>query len=74
MPPKCAVEAVKSAEECILQIGEYNNIIKWRESMQTVVTELYGIVGMFFTTDVRYELPRSAIKHPEASASEDSTY
>ena len=28
---------------------------------------------MFFTTDVRYELPRTAIKYPEASASEDST-
>ena len=73
MPPKRAVEAVKSTEECILQIGKFNNIIKWRESMQTIVTELYGIVGMFFTTDVRYELPRTAIKYPEASASEDST-
>ena len=73
MPPKRAVEAVKSTEECILQIGKFNNIIKWRESMQTIVTELYGIIGMFFTTDVRYELPRNAIKYPEASASEDST-
>ena len=61
MPPKRAIEAVKSAEECILQIGKFNNIIKWRESMQTIVTELYGIVGMFFTTDVRYELPRTTI-------------
>ena len=73
MPPKCAVEAVKSAEECILQIGKFNNIIKWRESMQTIVTELYGIIGMLFTIDVRYELPRNAIKYPEASASKDST-
>jgi hypothetical protein len=73
MPPKRAVEAVKSTEECILQIGKFNNIIKWRESMQTIVTELYGIVGMFFTTDVRYELPRTAFKYPDESESEDST-
>ena len=73
MPPKRAVEGVKSTEECILQIGKFNNIIKWRESMQTIVTELYGIVGMFFTTDVRYELPRTILHYPDASSSEDST-
>ena len=73
MPLKCAVEAAKSTEECILQIGKFSNIIKWRESMQTIVTELYGIVGMFFTTDVRYELPRTAFKYPNVSESEDST-
>ena len=73
MPLKCAVEAAKSTEECILQIGKFSNIIKWRESMQTIVTELYGIVGMFFTTDVRYELPRTITKYPDESESEDST-
>ena len=73
MPPKRAAEAVKSTDECILQIGKFNNIIKWRESMQTIVTELYGIVGMFFTTDVRYELPRTITKYPDESESEDST-
>ena len=41
--------------------------------MQTIVTELYGIVGMFFTTDVRYDLPRAALNYPDASSSEDST-
>ena len=41
--------------------------------MQTIVTELYGIVGMFFTTDVRYELPRTILHYPDASSSEDST-
>ena len=41
--------------------------------MQTIVTELYGIVGMFFTTDVRYELPKNIIQYPDASSSEDST-
>ena len=56
MLSKRAVEALKSTEECTLQYGKHNNIIKWREYMQTVLTELYGIVGMFFTTNVRYEL------------------
>ena len=69
MPLKCAVEAAKSTEECILQIGKFSNIIKWRESMQTIVTEL----GMFFTTDVRYEVPRTAFKNLDESESEDST-
>ena len=69
MPQKCAVEAAESTEECILQIGKFSNIIKWRESMQTIVTEL----GMFFTTDVRYELPRTAFKNLDESESEDST-
>ena len=73
MPPKRAIEALKSTEECILQFGKFNNIIKWRESMQTIVTELYGIIGMFFTTDVRYELPRNIIHYPDASSSENST-
>ena len=41
--------------------------------MQTIVTELYGIVGMFFTTDVRYELPSTILHYPDASSSEDST-
>ena len=31
------------------------------------------MVGMFFTTDVRYKLPRTAIKYSEAFASEGST-
>ena len=41
--------------------------------MQTIVTELYGKVEMFFTTDVRYELPRTAFTYPDESKSEDST-
>ena len=41
--------------------------------MQTIVTELYGIVGMFFTTDVRYELPRSILDFSDGSSSEGST-
>ena len=41
--------------------------------MQTIVTELYGKVEMFFATDVRYELPRTAFTYPDESKSEDST-
>ena len=74
MPPKRAAEAFKSTEECTLQYGEHNNIIRWREHMQTVVTELYGIVGMFFTTNVRYELPRISYRdYPADSSSENSS-
>ena len=71
MPPKRAVEALKSAEECILQHGKHGNVIKWREHMQTIVTELYGIVGMFFTTGVRYELPKLSDSSSESSDESD---
>ena len=41
--------------------------------MQTIVTELYGIVGMFFTTGVRYELPKLSYEdYPSNSSSESS--
>ena len=71
MPPKRVPEAVKSNEECILQHGKHNNIIKWKELMQTIITELYGIVGMFFITNERYELPRVSYRdYPVDSSSE----
>ena len=74
MPPKRAVEAAKSTtEECILLIGKNNNIIKWRENMQTLVKELYRIVRMLFTTNLRYELLKNLIKYLDGSSSEDST-
>lgn len=74
MPLERAVEASKSTEECILQYGKHNNVIKWREHMQTIVTELYGIVGMFFTTNVKYEFPRSSSRdYPAESSSESSS-
>ena len=70
-----AVEALKSTEECTLQYGKHSNIIKWREHMQTIVTELYGIVGMFFTTNERYELPKASHRdYPSDSSSESSEY
>ena len=73
MPPKRAAEAFKSTEECTLQYRKFYNIIKWREHMQTVVTKLYGIVGMFFTTNVRYELPRVSYRDCPADSSSESS-
>ena len=58
MPPKRLPEVVKSTEECMLFYGKHNNVIKWKKHMQTMVTELYGIIGMFITTNKRYQLPR----------------
>ena len=74
MPPKRAVEDLKSTEVCMLQYGKNNNTIKWKEHMQTMATELYGIVGMFFTTNVRYEQPRITYRdYPPDSSSESSS-
>ena len=72
MPPKRAPEAVKSAEECMLLYGKHNNVIKWKEHMQTIVTELYGIIGMFFTTNERYELPRTSMRDYPVDSDEES--
>ena len=42
--------------------------------MQTIATELYGIVGMFFTTNERYEQPRLSYRdYPADSSSESSS-
>ena len=75
MPSKHVPEAAKSAEECMLLYGKHNNVIKWKEHMQTMVTELYGIIGMFFTTNKRYQLPRVSYadysSESESSESED---
>ena len=73
MPPKRAVEASKSTEECTLHYGQNSNIIKWREHMQTIATELYGIVGMFFTTNMRYEQARLTYRDDPADSSEESS-
>ena len=73
MPPKRAVEAVKITEECILQFGKTTNVIKWREHMQVMATELYGIVGMFFTTNMRYELPKHSYRDQPMNSSKESS-
>ena len=75
MPAKRAAEATKSADECILQYGKTNKIIKWREQMQTIVAELYGIIGMFFTKNERYILRTVYYRNypvESSSESEDS--
>jgi hypothetical protein len=58
MPPKKAVAVPKEPAECILRYGKSNNVIQWAEEMQTATTALYGVTGMFFTTNERYRPPR----------------
>jgi hypothetical protein len=57
MPQKKADEPSKGAAECILKIGKNNNVVQWKEEIQNELTELYGLTGMFFTTNERYEKP-----------------
>ena len=57
MPAKKAGETPKEAEECILKIGKYNNVVEWKGEMQTATTKLYGMTVIFFTTNVRYVPP-----------------
>ena len=64
MPPKCVVEAAKTTEDCILQFGKTTNVIKWREHMQVIATELYGM---------RYELPQQSYRAQPMDSSEESS-
>ena len=57
MPPKKQAEALKDAGECILRMGKSNNVVTWAEEMQTTITALYGLTGMFFETNKRYVPP-----------------
>jgi hypothetical protein len=57
MPPKKAPELPKGSTECILVTGKFNNIVQWRDEMQTAVSMLYGLAGTFFTTNMRYVPP-----------------
>jgi hypothetical protein len=58
MPSKSSIEVPKEAAECIFKYGKKNNVIQWAEEMQTAVTALYGLTGMFFTTNQSYVPPR----------------
>jgi hypothetical protein len=58
MPPKRSPDIPKEPAECILRYGKSNNVIQWAEEMQTAVTALYGLTGMFFTTNKSYRPPR----------------
>lgn len=57
MPPKKAVEAEKSAECCTLKIGRFNNVVQWKEDMQNMACGLYGMTGLFFSTNMSYFHP-----------------
>ena len=57
MPAKKAGDQSKEAEECVLQIGKFNNVIQWRGEMQTSVCTLYGMTGIFFATNARHIPP-----------------
>ena len=59
MPQKKPDEGKSGADPCILRIGRYNNVVQWKEEMQTEATALYGMTGMFFTTNARYVHPFS---------------
>ena len=57
MPPKKSNEPAIDAAECVLRNGKINNVVQWKEEMQTMVTALDGLTGMFFTTNERYVQP-----------------
>ena len=57
MPPKKQEEPKSAAEQCMLRIGRYNNVVQWREDMQNEACGLYGMTGTFFTTNKSYVHP-----------------
>ena len=73
MPQKKAIEPGKDAAECILRIGKNNNVVQWKEEIQTELTELYGLTAMFFTTNERYvqPFPREEDYIPDFPESDD---
>ena len=50
-------EGLAKVDPELLQIGRYNNIIRWSENMRMEVSTLYGLSGSFFVTNVRYAPP-----------------
>ena len=73
MSSKKFPEMPKDAAECILRTGKTNNVVVWRENMQTQVTMLYGMTGTFFTTNKRYvqPIPREEDYIPQIPEPED---
>ena len=57
MPPKKQEEPKSCTEACILKNGRYNNVVQWREEMQDHACTLYGMTGMFFTTNASHFIP-----------------
>jgi hypothetical protein len=58
MPPKRIPDVPNEPAECILRYGKNSNVVQWAEEMQTAVTALYELTGMFFTTNQSYRPPR----------------
>ena len=54
---KTAEAKDKADEGCILQIGKNNNVVLWKEEMQLIACGLYGMTGLFFSTNERYFQP-----------------
>jgi hypothetical protein len=74
MPQKKASELAQDAAECVLKIGKNNNVVQWKEAMQTELTaQQFGLVGMFFTTNERdvQPFPREDDYIPEFPESDD---
>ena len=73
MSSKKFPEMPKDAAECILRTGKSNNVVAWREHMQTQVTMLYGMTGTFFTTNRTYiqPIPREEDYVPQIPEPED---
>ena len=57
MPPKKQEEPKAAAEPCMLKFGRHNNVVQWREEMQDEACALYGMTGMFFSTNKSYVIP-----------------
>ena len=57
MPPKKQEEPKSGNEVCILKIGRHNNVVQWKEAMQDEACALYGMTGMFFTSNASYFIP-----------------
>jgi hypothetical protein len=73
IPQKKASEPGQDAAECVLKIGKNNNVVQWKEAMQTELTAQFGLVGMFFTTNERCvkPLPSEEDYIPEFPESDD---
>ena len=51
MPPKKHDEPKLGAEQYMLKIGRHNNVVQWKEGMQNEACGLYGMTGMFSSTN-----------------------
>jgi hypothetical protein len=71
MPQKKSNEPAQDATN--LRIAKNNNVVQWKEEMQTTVTALYGLAGMFFTTNEWYvqPFPREEDYIPDFPESDD---